>query len=75
MKMGTDDETVELDGDVMQMSPEDLQDEMSESQPRWILWYFQVNSQPHLSLSQCNSDRKHSRLIPAARKFLKCAAM
>lgn len=40
--MNADDETVEMDGEVIEMSPEDLAEEMSESQPRWILWSFQV---------------------------------
>mmetsp|Transcript_64665 Transcript_64665/g.94726 ORF Transcript_64665/g.94726 Transcript_64665/m.94726 type:complete len:146 (+) Transcript_64665:91-528(+) len=42
LKIDADNEQVVLDfdGEFQQMPPEDLQDEMSDSSPRWILWLF-----------------------------------
>jgi hypothetical protein len=42
LKISEDNEQVVTDGDFQQMSPEDLQEELSDSAPRWILWLFKV---------------------------------
>uniref|UniRef100_A0A7S0E0J7 ADF-H domain-containing protein n=1 Tax=Hanusia phi TaxID=3032 RepID=A0A7S0E0J7_9CRYP len=43
MKMGTDDETIVMDGDIIDVTPEDLAEDMSESSPRWILWSMKIS--------------------------------
>eukprot|EP00802_Teleaulax_amphioxeia_P031716 Tamp_35148.p2 GENE.Tamp_35148~~Tamp_35148.p2 ORF type:complete len:144 (+),score=55.39 Tamp_35148:109-540(+) len=40
LKIDSDNEQVVVDGDIALISPEDLQDELSDSAPRWILWLF-----------------------------------
>uniref|UniRef100_A0A6U4KZL0 ADF-H domain-containing protein n=1 Tax=Hemiselmis andersenii TaxID=464988 RepID=A0A6U4KZL0_HEMAN len=42
LKLGDDNETVEVDGGVREMSPEDLADELFDSNPRWIIWIIKI---------------------------------
>eukprot|EP00285_Hemiselmis_virescens_P004118 CAMPEP_0173409084 /NCGR_PEP_ID=MMETSP1356-20130122/71335_1 /TAXON_ID=77927 ORGANISM="Hemiselmis virescens, Strain PCC157" /NCGR_SAMPLE_ID=MMETSP1356 /ASSEMBLY_ACC=CAM_ASM_000847 /LENGTH=131 /DNA_ID=CAMNT_0014370497 /DNA_START=218 /DNA_END=610 /DNA_ORIENTATION=- len=43
LKMGADNESVEVDGEVREMSPEDLAEELSDSNPRWIIWILKID--------------------------------
>mmetsp|Transcript_18633 Transcript_18633/g.61198 ORF Transcript_18633/g.61198 Transcript_18633/m.61198 type:complete len:110 (+) Transcript_18633:191-520(+) len=41
--MGPDEETIIMDGDILEITPEELAEDMSESSPRWILWSMKIS--------------------------------